>query len=183
MPNILAVLIIAIAYIPWGLWLCDRRWKSVDDLDKGFFISIIPVAILTWFALYLVGAQMALTDAEYADITLFLGYPSLQNWKGVKNKIDTAIALEPTLATYRENQIRDLIKQLKQYQKDLRAGEQNFGMVRQPGTVINSGERQAMLIASARNAVTDLSVLCDAAIVGDVFSRGRGMGSAKVSRG
>ena len=126
---------------------------------------------------------MSLSDAEYADITLFLGYPSLQNWQGVKNKIETAIALEPTLATYRENQIRDLIRQLRQYQKDLRAGEQNFGMVRQPGVVINSGERQGMLIASARNALVELSVLCDTAIVDDIFSRGRGQGSVKVSRG
>jgi hypothetical protein len=126
---------------------------------------------------------MSLSDSEYADITLFLGFPSLQNWRGVKNKIDTAIALEPTLQTYRENQIRDLIKSIKQYQKDIRAGEQNFGMVRQPGVVINSAERQAMLISSARNAVSELSVLCDAAIVDDIFSRGRGQGSVKVSRG
>jgi hypothetical protein len=126
---------------------------------------------------------MSLSDSEYADITLFLGFPSLQNWRGVKEKIDTAIALEPTLQTYRENQIRDLIKSIKQYQKDIRAGEQNFGMVRQPGVVINSAERQAMLISSARNAVSELSVLCDAAIVDDIFSRGRGQGSVKVSRG
>jgi hypothetical protein len=126
---------------------------------------------------------MALSDAEYADITLFLGYSSLQNWRGVKNKIDQAIALEPTLATYRENQIRDLIKQIKQYEKDIRGGEQNFGMVRQPGVVINSAERQAMLISSARNAVMQLSILTDAAMVDDYFSRGRGQGSVKVSRG
>lgn len=126
---------------------------------------------------------MALTDSEYADITYFLGYPSLQNWRGVKNKIETAIALEPTLATYRENQIRDLIKQLKKYQKDIRTAESNAGIFRQPGVAMNSVQTTAELISGARNCVADLEQITDASCIGDVFSRGRGQGSVKVSRG
>lgn len=126
---------------------------------------------------------MALTDSEFADITLFLGYPTLQNFQGVKNKINDAIALAPTLEAYRENQIRDLIREIKKYEKDISSGSQNYGVVRSPGTVTNSAERLAMTIADGRNAVKKLSVLCDAAIVGDYFNQGRATGSVKVSRG
>jgi hypothetical protein len=125
---------------------------------------------------------MALTDPEYADIAYFLGYPSYQNMDNIKTRIISSFGQTPTLAIYRENTIRDLIKQLRQYQKDIRAGEQNFGMVRQPGVVINSVERQAMLISSARNCVADLEQATDVGCIGDVFNRGRGQGSVRVSR-
>ena len=125
---------------------------------------------------------MALTDSEYADIAYFLGYPSYQNMANIKTRIISSFGQTPTLATYRENTIRDLIRQLKQYQKDIRAGEQNFGMVRQPGVVINSAERQSMLISSARNCVADLEQATDVGCIGDVFNRGRGNGSVRVSR-
>lgn len=125
---------------------------------------------------------MALTDSEYADIAYFLGYPSYQNMANIKTRIISSFGQTPTLATYRENTIRDLIRQLKQYQKDIRAGEQNFGMVRQPGVVINSAERQAMLISSARNCVADLEQATDVGCIGDVFNRGRGTGSIRVTR-
>jgi|DEB0MinimDraft_3_1074331.scaffolds.fasta_scaffold16144_2 hypothetical protein len=125
---------------------------------------------------------MALTDSEYADIAYFLGYPSYQNMANIKTRIISSFGQTPTLATYRENTIRDLIRQLKQYQKDIRAGEQNFGMVRQPGVVINSAERQAMLISSARNCVADLEQATDVGCIGDVFNRGRGNGSVRLSR-
>ena len=126
---------------------------------------------------------MALTNAEYLDITKFLGYNSAQYFYNVKTQIIAAIALVPEIATERENEIRDLLKQIKQYQKDIRACEQNFGVVRSPGVVVDSPQRLAMLISSARNAVSDLVVLVDVAIAGDIFSRGRGQGSVKVSRG
>lgn len=125
---------------------------------------------------------MALTDSEYADIAYFLGYPSYQNMANIKTRIISSFGQTPTLATYRENTIRDLIRQLKQYAKDIRAGEQNFGMVRQPGVVINSAERQAMLISSARNCVADLEQATDVGCIGDVFNRGRGTGSIRVTR-
>ena len=124
-----------------------------------------------------------LTDAEYAEIALFLGYPSLQHFAGVKTQVIQALGLMPTLTTYRENQIRDLLKQIHQYRKDIRACEQNFGVVRSPGVVVDSPQRLAMLMSSARNAVAELVVLVDVAIAGDIFSRGRGQGSVKVSRG
>ena len=54
MNSLLAGLIILITYGSWGLWLVKRRWQFEDDLDSGFFWSIIPVALSTWFALYLV---------------------------------------------------------------------------------------------------------------------------------
>ena len=125
---------------------------------------------------------MALSDQEHADIAYFLGYPSYQNFSNIKTRIISSFGQTPTLATYRENTIRDLIRQLKQYQKDIRAGEQNFGMVRQPGVVINSAERQSMLISSARNCVADLEQATDVGCIGDVFNRGRGNGSVRVSR-
>ena len=125
---------------------------------------------------------MALSDQEYADIAYFLGYPSYQNMANIKTRIISSFGQTPTLATYRENTIRDLIRQLKQYQKDIRAGEQNFGMVRQPGVVINSAERQSMLISSARNCVADLEQATDVGCIGDVFNRGRGTGSVRVGR-
>lgn len=125
---------------------------------------------------------MSLSDQEYADIAYFLGYPSYQNFSNIKTRIISSFGQTPTLATYRENTIRDLIRQLKQYQKDIRAGEQNFGMVRQPGVVINSAERQAMLISSARNCVADLEQATDVGCIGDVFNRGRGTGSVRVGR-
>ena len=56
MLNILAAIIVILAYTICGLWLLNRKWKSESDLDLGFFIAIIFVAIATWFALYLAGA-------------------------------------------------------------------------------------------------------------------------------
>ena len=126
---------------------------------------------------------ITLNDTEYAEIGLFLGYPSLHYFNAVKTQINYTLGLMPTLTTYRENQIRDLLKQIHQYRKDIRACEQNYGVVRQPGVVVDSPQRLAMLISSARNAVTELCVLVDVAIADDIFSRGRGQGSVKVSRG
>ena len=126
---------------------------------------------------------ITLNDTEYAEIGLFLGYPSLHYFNAVKTQINYTLGLMPTLTTYRENQIRDLLKQIHQYRKDIRACEQNYGVVRQPGVVVDSPQRLAMLISAARNAVTELCVLVDVAIADDIFSRGRGQGSVKVSRG
>lgn len=126
---------------------------------------------------------MALTDQEYADIAYFLGYISNQNMDNIKTKIIGSFGQTPTLATYRENQIRDLLKQLKQYQKDIRATEQNAGIFQQPGVRMSSQSRTAELIAGARNCVADLVFQTDVGCIGDVFSRGRGQGSVKVSRG
>jgi hypothetical protein len=56
-PHPIPSFIIVGTYMSWGLWLLDRRWaKPDDDLDSGFFWSILPVALLTWLALYLAGA-------------------------------------------------------------------------------------------------------------------------------
>ena len=125
----------------------------------------------------------ALTDSEYADIAYFLGYPSTQNMENIKLRIIQSFALTPTLTTYRENQIRDLIKQLKQYQKDIRAGEQNAGVYQMPGQRLSPEARTAQLISGARNCVADLEQATDVGCIGDVFSRGRGQGSVRVSRG
>lgn len=56
MPNILAAIIVTITYLAWGLWMLDRKPSNNADLDLGFFISLTPVALLTWYALYLVRA-------------------------------------------------------------------------------------------------------------------------------
>ena len=56
MFNIFAAILVTTTYFLWGLWLIDRRWASETDLDGGFFWSVIPVAIATCYALYLVGA-------------------------------------------------------------------------------------------------------------------------------
>ena len=110
---------------------------------------------------------ITLNDTEYAEIGLFLGYPSLHYFNAVKTQINYTLGLMPTLTTYRENQIRDLLKQIHQYRKDIRACEQNYGVVRQPGVVVDSPQRLAMLISAARNAVTELCVLVDVAIADD----------------
>lgn len=55
MANILATFIVTIAYLAWGIWLLDRDHK-LDDLDVYDLLAIIPVAIASWVALYLVGA-------------------------------------------------------------------------------------------------------------------------------
>jgi ABC-type Mn2+/Zn2+ transport system permease subunit len=54
MNSLLAGLIVLITYGSWGLWLVKRRWQFEDDLDSVFFWSIIPVALMTWLALYLI---------------------------------------------------------------------------------------------------------------------------------
>ena len=56
MLNVLAAIIVILAYIAFGLWLVNRKWKSESDLDLGFFVAIIPVAVFTWIALHLAGA-------------------------------------------------------------------------------------------------------------------------------
>jgi hypothetical protein len=56
MPNILAAIIVTVAYIAWGLWNISRQWKHTDDLDAAFFWSLLPLAIATWYALRLAGA-------------------------------------------------------------------------------------------------------------------------------
>ena len=53
MNTLLAGFIVVATYGFWGLWLVKRRWQFKDDLDSGFFWSLIPVALLTWLALYL----------------------------------------------------------------------------------------------------------------------------------
>ena len=52
MPNILAAIIATIAPLTWGLWILDR--KRYDS--RMIAISLVPVAIAVWVALYLVGA-------------------------------------------------------------------------------------------------------------------------------
>jgi hypothetical protein len=126
---------------------------------------------------------MALTDPEIADITVFLGLPSLDHLNAVKIKINQALALQPTLTEWKENQIRDLIRSIKQTQKDLKACEQMFGQVRSPGTVINSPERVNMLMAAGRNTVAQLEVIINCRKDADIFSRGRGSSGANVRRG
>ena len=126
---------------------------------------------------------MALTDAEYADIAYFLGYNSYQNMDNIKTKIIGSFGQTPTLVTYRENQIRDLLKELRRYQKDIRAAEQNAGIFQSPGVRMSSQTRTAELISGARNCVADLEQATDVGCIGDVFSRGRGNGSMRVSRG
>ena len=54
MNSLLAGLIIVATYSYWGYWLLVRRWQFDNDIDSVFLWSIIPVALLTWFALYLV---------------------------------------------------------------------------------------------------------------------------------
>jgi hypothetical protein len=126
---------------------------------------------------------MALSDVEYARIAYFLGYPSTQNMENIKTRIIQSFALTPTLATSRENEIRDLLKTLTQYQKDIRATEQNAGVFQVPGQRLSSVQRTVELISGARNCVADLEVQTDVGCIGDVFSRSRGQGSVKVSRG
>jgi hypothetical protein len=125
---------------------------------------------------------MSLTDQEYADIAYFLGYNSVQNFSNIKTKIIDSFGQTPTLATYRENTIRDLIRQLKQYQKDIRSSEQNAGIFQQPGVRMSSRDRTSELISGARNCVADLEQATDVGCIGDVFNRGRGQGSVRVSR-
>jgi hypothetical protein len=56
MSNIIASVIVFTCFVTFGIWLCDRRWKYTNDLDLGFFLGWIPVAIAIWTALYMVGA-------------------------------------------------------------------------------------------------------------------------------
>ncbi len=56
MLNIIAVIIVAGSYLAWGLWNIDREWTHVNDIDTGFLLSLAPLAIAIWTALYLVGA-------------------------------------------------------------------------------------------------------------------------------
>lgn len=52
MLNIIAAIIATIAPLTWGLWILDR--KRYDS--RMIAISLVPVAIAWWTALYLVGA-------------------------------------------------------------------------------------------------------------------------------
>jgi hypothetical protein len=52
MSNIIAAIIATIAPLTWGLWILDR--KRYDS--RMIAISLVPVAITWWTALYLVGA-------------------------------------------------------------------------------------------------------------------------------
>lgn len=52
MSNIIAAIIATIAPLTWGLWILDR--KRYDS--RMIAISLVPVAIAWWTALYLVGA-------------------------------------------------------------------------------------------------------------------------------
>ena len=54
--NLIAGLIAIATFIIWGWFLLERTWQINDDLDAGFFWSIIPVAIAIWIALYLASA-------------------------------------------------------------------------------------------------------------------------------
>jgi hypothetical protein len=125
---------------------------------------------------------MALTDTEYARIAYFLGYSSTQNMANIKTKILGSFGQTPTLATDRENRIRDLLKVLEQYKKDIRSGEQNAGVYQMPGQRLDPQARTNQLIQGALNCVCDLEVETDVAAIGDVFNRGRGTGSVRVSR-
>jgi hypothetical protein len=53
MIELFAKLLIAIAFIVWGIFLLERSWEYDDDLDVVFFVSIIPVAIALWLGLHL----------------------------------------------------------------------------------------------------------------------------------
>lgn len=125
---------------------------------------------------------MALSDTEYARIAYFLGYNSTQNMQNIKTKIIGSFGQTPTLATDRENRIRDLLKVLEQYKKDIRSGEQNAGVYQMPGQRLDPQARTNQLIQGALNCVCDLEVETDVAAIGDVFNRGRGNGSVRVSR-
>lgn len=54
--KFIAALIAIATFLIWGLFLLERTRQIADDLDAGFFWSIIPVAIAIWTALYLAGA-------------------------------------------------------------------------------------------------------------------------------
>ena len=56
MINLIAGLIAIATFMIWGHFLLERTWQVGDDLDAGFFWSIIPVAIAIWVALYLASA-------------------------------------------------------------------------------------------------------------------------------
>jgi hypothetical protein len=126
--------------------------------------------------------DMALTDTEYARIAYFLGYSSTQHMYNIKTKIIGSFGLTPTLVSDRENRIRDLLKVLEQYKKDIRSGEQNAGVYQMPGQRLDPQARTNQLIQGALNCVCDLEVETDVAAIGDVFNRGRGTGSVRVSR-
>jgi hypothetical protein len=126
---------------------------------------------------------MALSDVEYSRIAYFLGYSSTQHFVNIKTKIISSFALTPTLAADRENEIRDLLKQLKSYQEKIRKTEENAGVYQLPGQRLSSRDRTAELISGATNCVSDLEVQTDVARIGNVFSRDRGMGSVNVRRG
>jgi len=54
--NFLAAFIAIATFMIWSHFLLERTWQVADDLDAGFFWSIIPVAIALWIALYLASA-------------------------------------------------------------------------------------------------------------------------------
>jgi len=56
MVNLIAGLIAIATFMFWGWFLLERTWKYANDLDAGFFWSIIPVAIVLWIALWLTSA-------------------------------------------------------------------------------------------------------------------------------
>jgi len=56
MINIISALIAIATFMFWGWFLLERTWQCANDLDAGFFWSIIPVAIALWTALYLTSA-------------------------------------------------------------------------------------------------------------------------------
>jgi len=43
MINLIAGLIAIATFMIWGHFLLERTWQVADDLDAGFFWSIIPV--------------------------------------------------------------------------------------------------------------------------------------------
>jgi TRAP-type C4-dicarboxylate transport system permease small subunit len=53
MINLIAGLIAIATFMIWGWFLLERTWQIADDLDAGFFWSIIPVAIALWIGLHL----------------------------------------------------------------------------------------------------------------------------------
>jgi hypothetical protein len=56
MLNIFTAIALTGCYLTWGLWNIDREWTHVNDVDTGFLLSLAPLAIAIWTALYLVGA-------------------------------------------------------------------------------------------------------------------------------
>ena len=56
MQNIIAAIIVIASFVAFGLWNINREYTHVNDVDTGFLLSLAPLAIAIWTALYIVGA-------------------------------------------------------------------------------------------------------------------------------